>query len=79
MAKLLNLPLLPTNDHLLPRQLGESDMSASEQDSRVLDNERLKNDELRAENAVLRWELSLLKKKHEQQFRRIRDIMGEKE
>ena len=54
-------------------------MSASERDSRVLDNEREKNDELLAENAVLRWELNLLKKKHEQQFRRIRDIMGETE
>lgn len=52
-------------------------MSASERDSRVLDNERLKNDELRAENERLREELGNQKLRREQVYRRIRDIMGE--
>ena len=52
-------------------------MSASEQDSRALDNERARNDELRAENERLREELGHVKMKREQQFRRMRDIMVE--
>jgi len=52
-------------------------MTASAQDSRVLDHEREKNDALRAENERLREELGHLKLKREQQFRRMRDIMVE--
>jgi len=50
---------------------------SSEQDSRVLDNERAKNDELRAENERLREELGQQKLRREQAYRRMRDIMGE--
>ncbi len=52
-------------------------MSASDYDSRLLDNERRKNDELQAENDGLRKEIARLNWAREQQFRRMRDIMGE--
>jgi len=52
-------------------------MSASEHDSHALNQERVKNDELRAENERLRAELGNQKLRREQAYRRIRDIMGE--
>ena len=52
-------------------------MSASERDSRILDNERLKNDNLRAENQCLRAEIVKLARNRERAYRRIRDIMEE--
>ena len=52
-------------------------MSASERDSRALDDERRRNDKLLDENARLREELGNQKLRREQAYRRIRDIMGE--
>lgn len=52
-------------------------MSASEQDSRILDNCRRKNELLQIDNQCLREEIWQLKLKQEQAYRHIRDIMEE--
>lgn len=52
-------------------------MSVSEQDSRILDKCRRKNELLQIDNQCLREEIRQLKLKQEQQFRRIRDILKE--
>ena len=54
-------------------------MSASEHDSRVLDRERRLRDDLQAENKRLIERLKWVHRNRENRFRRIRDIMEEKE
>ncbi len=52
-------------------------MSASEHDSRLLDNERHRNDDLLAENARLRIKIARLNDKACKLARDIRDLLEE--